>query len=129
MHYLNLADYKNILILDDEADAVWCKYDLIELKLRHKVNVQLIQVPPYDIWRDVFRRFRWLSPLLQYGPNKTEIFYDLIAANQQTDQLFVRFHKLLESFTKGSDAALKQLDKFALLIPNQRGDILRRLIT
>ena len=123
MPYLNLAKYKNILILDDAADAVWCKHDMIELKMRHRVNVQLIQVPPFDIWADVFRRFRWL-----YGPNTTEIFYNLIAANQQTDQLFARFHKLLESLKTDGDVR-KQLDEFAVLIPNQNGDILRKLIS
>ena len=42
VHYLNLAQYKNVIILDDDADAVWCKHDLMDLKLQHKVNVQLI---------------------------------------------------------------------------------------
>ena len=127
VHFLNLAKYKNILILDDVADACWCKHDMIQLKLRHEVNLALIQVPPFDIWQDVFRRFRSLPALLQYGPKNDEEFYDLIAANQQTDQLFVRFHKLLESLKTGGDVR-KKLDEFAVLISNQRGDILWKLI-
>ena len=124
VHYLNLAEYENVIILDDDADAVWCKHDMVELKTRHRVNVQLIQVPAFKIWTDVFRRFRSLPGLMQFGPNRTEVFYSLIAANQQTDQLFVRFHKLLESI-KTADAR-KERDKFSVLKPNQRGEILRR---
>ena len=66
MRNVNLAKYKNIFILDDEADAVWCKHDMIQLRMRHRVNVQLIHVPAFDVWEDVFRRFRWLSKLLQH---------------------------------------------------------------
>ena len=128
VHYLNLAQYKNVIILDDDADAVWCKHDMMNLKLQHKVNVQLIQVPHFDVWVDVFRRFRSLPGLLQYGPNKTEVFYDLIAVNQQTDQLFLRFHKLLESMNKGGDSARKEVDKYSVLIPNQRAGVLRKYI-
>ena len=99
---------------------------MFELRLQHKVNVTLIQVPHFNIWSDVYRSFYSLSPLLQYGTTNMNTFYKLLAANQQTDQLFVKFHKFLESIKK--DGTHQKMDEFAVKIPDDKYDILRKWI-
>ena len=115
---VNLRLYSNIFILDDLANDVWCKYDMIWLKLWHKVNVMLIQVPSFDIWTSVYHRFDALPVSMHYGERASTLLYNMIATNQQIDELFVRFKYFLEKSKNGNvDDVLRQ---FAFSLPGQR---------
>ena len=124
---LNLAQYKNIIILDDEANDVWCKHDMIELKLFHRVNIVLIQVPAFNVWNVVYPRFYAMSTPLQTGEGAIEMLYDIISGQQQVDELFVRFEdylrrlrgRFLQQIQGETHLVLRQ---FAYSMPGQRMD-------
>lgn len=44
----SLSEYESIVILDDQADWVWCNQKIVDLHNTHGVPFYLIEVPPFD---------------------------------------------------------------------------------
>ena len=115
---MNLTKYKNIFILDDDADDIWCKHDMIELKMNRKVNILLFEVPKLDIWQNIYRHYSALSGVREHKCNLT-LLYNLVSDYQQRDKVFVHFHNFLELLHSG--ATQKVLRQFAVLMPDETG--------
>ena len=123
-HNLNLSQYENIIILDDDGRRCWCKHEMFALKLMHNVNFMLLQVPEFRIWKKVHYLYRELEQSGWYSqPQKSQTFYALIAAKQNEDSLFSDFHSLLESMQNGTDnirqfaRPIKDMNQFGRLSP------------
>ena len=101
-HDLDLSLYENIMILDKDGRDCWCKQGMINLRVKHSVNIVLIQVPEFLYWSNIYDAFK----LLEMGRNKVKVpdiqpqlsqfFYSLIAGNPSQDKFFVRFVEFLE---------------------------------
>ena len=126
-HNLNLTQYENIIILDDDADDIWCKHEMYELKKKHKVNVILIEVPVLDIWKDIYRRFLKLSittkrhQLSSQRGSNTSLLYKLIADYHQKDKFFLEFYNFLELLHRGGVKDKFVMTQFAALMPDESG--------
>ena len=100
-HNLKLAEYENIIILDDDGRKCWCKFEMMKIRLqRSSVNFILIEVPKFDLWQEVYCLFRELVQSDCYAtsaqPQKSQTFYAMIAAKQNEDSLFWDFHSFLK---------------------------------
>ena len=82
-HKLHLNRYKDIIIVDDDGRASWCKHEMIRWRLHHKVNFILLQVPVFSIWDRVYRDLRKLPK-----SQRKHRFYPFIKAKQNEDSVF-----------------------------------------
>ena len=113
-HNLNLAEYENIIILDDDGRKCWCKFEMMKMRLQHKINFILLQVPPFNVWDDVHYLFGEY-----YNASSPQRFYSLIAAKQYEDNLFFHFRSFLHLLHQKKPNALivfavpiRDLDRF-----------------
>ena len=108
-HNLNLSLFERIVILDAYTDDVWCKYDLMQLKQPHKVQIHLMNCPLFHIWNDVYDEFwNWyIHNLTVYNDllfsaksesMKLKHFRSMVVENKQKDDELYKFLKFLQEF-------------------------------
>ena len=108
-HKLHLNRYKDIIIVDDDGRASWCKHEMIRWRLHHKVNFILLQVPVFSIWNRVYRDLRKLPQ-----SQRRHRFYPFIKAKQNEDSVFSHLsafltllHQNVNNLPHSSPIALK----------------------
>ena len=120
-HKLNLSQYEHIIILDDDAENCWCKYRMIRLRLLHRVNVMLIEVPMLFIWRDIHREFSLARRVSTQPRLVATQFYCMVSKYQVKDELFAYFHDFLELLYVNASVSNDNLFKYASLIRDESG--------
>lgn len=108
-HNLNLIHYGKIIILDD-AESCWCKHDLMQLKWQKRMEIQFIQCPPFEYWKNVYIQYRdWYAhnvaihpetPSYQLDPKPLPHFCSLAKKNRESDTEFKTVHQTLQSMLK-----------------------------
>ena len=124
--HLALARYERVIILDDDAANCWCTFHMVKLRLQHRVNVMLIEVPMLFIWRDIHRDFALSRPVSTQLRLVATQFFCLVSRHQKKDGFFEHFHELLELIYWNASANFAGnhqhvLFKFASLMRDETG--------
>ena len=112
-HKLKLSDYERIIILDESADDIWCKHELMQLEKQHiNVKIDFIECSSFEIWKNVYENYwQWyahnVNERLSYPLSVTafvmhhsEYFCSFIMRYRENDTQFEQFTKYLQSLSR-----------------------------